>query len=158
MPHIVLEYSKNLSEKVDVSELLTEIHGSLVSEGIDKARLKTRAIAVEHSVVGDANVDQGYMAHIELRLLEGRSKKVKNQYFGIILKSTNENWKPFEVKFTINENGKGDYFTRPVLVLHKFNKNLFWGIPLTTKIKNNPFFRIKVGKNTITLFNIRKDL
>jgi len=32
--------------------------------------------------------------------------------------------------------GKGGTFTRPVLVLKKFSKNSFLGIPLTTKIKD----------------------
>jgi len=38
------------------------------------------------------------------------------------------------------QDGKGDSFLRPVLVLRKFNKHLFLGLPLTTKIKNNPFY------------------
>jgi mRNA interferase MazF len=36
--------------------------------------------------------------------------------------------------------GKNERFNRPVLVIRKFNKNLFWGIPLSTKIKDNPFY------------------
>lgn len=36
--------------------------------------------------------------------------------------------------------GKNKLFNRPVLVLKKFNKQLFWGIPLTTKIKDNPYY------------------
>lgn len=40
------------------------------------------------------------------------------------------------------ENGKGTDFRRPVLVFKKFNTDLFWGIPLSTKIKrNNPFYQ-----------------
>jgi mRNA interferase MazF len=38
------------------------------------------------------------------------------------------------------ENGKNTNFERPVLIIRKFNKNLFWGVPLTTKIKDNPFY------------------
>lgn len=30
------------------------------------------------------------------------------------------------------EDGKGDYFVRPVIILRKFNSNIFWGIPLTS--------------------------
>lgn len=33
------------------------------------------------------------------------------------------------------QNGKGEKFARPVIVIKKFNKMLFWGIPLSTKIK-----------------------
>ena len=40
--------------------------------------------------------------------------------------------------------GKGDNFTRPVLVLMKFNagKSLFLGVPLTSKFKNSPYTHI----------------
>ena len=38
------------------------------------------------------------------------------------------------------EDGKGELFSRPVLVIKKFNKHLFWGIPLSTQIKENEFY------------------
>jgi len=38
------------------------------------------------------------------------------------------------------ENGKSELFSRPVLIIRKFNKNLFWGVPLTTKIKDTPYY------------------
>lgn len=36
--------------------------------------------------------------------------------------------------------GKGERFTRPVLVVRKFNQSIFLGVPLTTRIKDNPFY------------------
>lgn len=39
------------------------------------------------------------------------------------------------------ENGKGDDYSRPILIVKKFNKNIFLGVPLTTKIKNNPYYQ-----------------
>lgn len=36
--------------------------------------------------------------------------------------------------------GKGDDFTRPVLVLKKFTTTMFFGIPLSTQPKNGSFF------------------
>jgi mRNA-degrading endonuclease toxin of MazEF toxin-antitoxin module len=41
------------------------------------------------------------------------------------------------------ENGKGEEFHRSVLVFKKFNRNIFWGIPMSTKIKDGPYY-IKV--------------
>lgn len=38
------------------------------------------------------------------------------------------------------ENGKNKNFNRPVLIIKKFNHHLFWGIPLTTKIKNDKYY------------------
>lgn len=37
-------------------------------------------------------------------------------------------------------NGKGDKFTRPVLVLRKLSPSMFFGIPLTTKQKHGAWF------------------
>jgi mRNA interferase MazF len=38
------------------------------------------------------------------------------------------------------ENGKGQSFSRPVLVLRKYNNKIFLGVPLTTKIKESPHY------------------
>jgi mRNA interferase MazF len=40
------------------------------------------------------------------------------------------------------QDGKNSLFERPVLVLRKFNKEMFWGVPLSTKVKpgNNFYF------------------
>lgn len=38
------------------------------------------------------------------------------------------------------ENGKSEVFSRPVLIVRKFNKNLFWGVPLTTQVKDNKYY------------------
>ena len=45
------------------------------------------------------------------------------------------------------EYGKGAMFSRPVLVLKKYNKNLFFGIPLTTKVKDNVYYSRLVFKD-----------
>ncbi len=49
----------------------------------------------------------------------------------------------------LEQNGKGENFERPVLVLKKFNKHIFLGIPLTTKNKNinlSFYFKLKGAK------------
>ena len=38
------------------------------------------------------------------------------------------------------QNGKGQKFNRPVLVIKKFNRRLFWGIPLSSKIKDSAHY------------------
>jgi dTDP-4-dehydrorhamnose 3,5-epimerase len=65
------------------------------------------------------------------------------------------------------QNGHGDDFKRPVLVYKKFNKFIFLGIPLTSKIKNDIFHtEFEYKKDTksfailsqIKLFDIRRAL
>lgn len=36
--------------------------------------------------------------------------------------------------------GKGWDFVRPVLIIRKFNKSLFLGIPLSSRLKRNPYY------------------
>lgn len=38
------------------------------------------------------------------------------------------------------QNGKGHEFSRPVLVVKKLNKQLFFGVPLSTSIKHGNYF------------------
>lgn len=38
------------------------------------------------------------------------------------------------------EDGKGDNFGRPVVVFRKFNNEVFWGVPLTTRAKKGRFY------------------
>ncbi len=38
------------------------------------------------------------------------------------------------------QNGKGDEFLRPVIILKKFSKNVFIGIPLTKTVKDTKFY------------------
>lgn len=42
------------------------------------------------------------------------------------------------------ENGKSDVFSRPVLVVRKFNKHIFLGVPLTSKVKEHHKFYHKI--------------
>ena len=68
------------------------------------------------------------------------------------------------------QNGKGDKFLRPVVVLKVFNRYLFFGVPLTSKIKKGSFFETiefthknKTYKNSAILiqskvFDIRRTL
>ncbi len=48
------------------------------------------------------------------------------------------------------QNGKGVYFRRPVLIVKKFNNNLFWGVPMSTVIKDNKYYVI------VTLQNVKQ--
>lgn len=49
-------------------------------------------------------------------------------------------WCSIGINIGDEENGKSEQFSRPVLVFKKFNQNLFWGIPLSSKNKNNDYY------------------
>jgi mRNA interferase MazF len=53
-------------------------------------------------------------------------------------------WCNIGVNIGDEEDGKSEFFSRPVLIIHKFNKKVFWGIPLTAQVKDNPnYHKIK---------------
>ena len=49
-------------------------------------------------------------------------------------------WCSIGVNVGHEQDGKNEKFNRPVLVVKKFNRRLFWGVPLTTQIKDNPHY------------------
>lgn len=79
MPHIIVEYSRNLGEIIEVSDLILKLHSTLADEGIDKERIKTRALACDYVAVGNHDL-HGHMLHATLLLLEGRDLPTKKQY------------------------------------------------------------------------------
>ena len=49
-------------------------------------------------------------------------------------------WASIGVNVGHEEDGKNEAFSRPILITKKFNSRLFWGVPLTTQIKENPHY------------------
>ena len=78
MPHIIVEYSDALSDDVDFQVLIEEMHSAL-SEYVEAARIKSRAVKIEHYSVGKWG-KSGSMVHITLLLLEGRDVATKKLY------------------------------------------------------------------------------
>lgn len=60
----------------------------------------------------------------------------KEQYF----KERDVFWASIGVNIGYEQDGKGEIFSRPVLIIKKYNKNIFFGVPLSTKIKDGTFF------------------
>ena len=60
----------------------------------------------------------------------------KEQYF----KERDIFWASIGVNIGYEQDGKGEIFSRPILVVKKYNKNIFFGVPLSTKIKEGTFF------------------
>jgi mRNA interferase MazF len=56
------------------------------------------------------------------------------------------------------QDGKGDNFTRPVVILKKFNRNICLAVPLSTKLKEHPFYHeifFKGSKQSALLLQMR---
>lgn len=75
MPHIIVEYSKNLDDAMDIQGLLDALHEAMIATGIaDTAAIRTRAIRLDHYCVADRNPKNGFV-QITLRLREGRPQE-----------------------------------------------------------------------------------
>jgi len=48
-------------------------------------------------------------------------------------------WCSLGINVGYEQDGKHDSFERPILVLRKFNKDVVLAVPLTTRIKQNPY-------------------
>ncbi|MEK7116539.1 MAG: type II toxin-antitoxin system PemK/MazF family toxin [Patescibacteria group bacterium] len=48
-------------------------------------------------------------------------------------------WCSLGVNIGSEEDGKGENYLRPVLILRKFNKSVFYGLPITSKPKDDQF-------------------
>jgi 5-carboxymethyl-2-hydroxymuconate isomerase len=73
MPHLRLEYSANVKEKVKPKELFSACHRILVDTvNADLFRCQSRAIPCDLFHVGEGSPDEAFI-HLEILLLEGRS-------------------------------------------------------------------------------------
>ena len=51
-------------------------------------------------------------------------------------------WCTLGINIGSEEDGKGSNYLRPVLVVRKFNKDIFYGLPITSNKKDNKFHLI----------------
>jgi len=72
MPHLIIEYSKNLEPDIQLRALMEDLHAALgEAETVDPNRIKSRAIAYDHVMVGTDN-QSNKMVHVAVLMLDGR--------------------------------------------------------------------------------------
>ncbi len=70
-----------------------------------------------------------------------KKKKINNkEHLAPLFKERDIWWLSVGVNVGFEEDGKHENFVRPVLILKKFNRMLFLGIPLSKQIKENPYY------------------
>jgi len=73
--------------------------------------------------------------HKKKEILNGRSD-MKDVYF----REKEVWWCALGVNIGFEQDGKGDEFRRPILILKKFNQFVVLAVPLTSKIKDNKYY------------------
>ena len=77
MPHIQIDYSANLENRLDMAALCTVMRDAAVATGIlPLAGIRVRATACTHVVIADGNPDHAFL-DISLRLRGGREAEAK---------------------------------------------------------------------------------
>jgi 5-carboxymethyl-2-hydroxymuconate isomerase len=72
MAHIVIEYSANLRERLDLQAFLEAVHGAAVGTGVFPiGGIRTRAYEAQHYIVADGHPDNAFV-HISLKVGHGR--------------------------------------------------------------------------------------
>jgi 5-carboxymethyl-2-hydroxymuconate isomerase len=73
MPHIMIDYSPNLSARLDIDGLCRALRDAALQTSIlPLAGIRVRATACDHVVIADGNPDHAFL-DISLRLRGGRS-------------------------------------------------------------------------------------
>ena len=67
-------------------------------------------------------------------------KQIDERKKSINFKEREVYWTRIGENIGFEQNGKGEQFSRPVLVLKKFTKDMFFGVPLSTTIRDGSFF------------------
>ena len=76
MPHLILEH--NIEDEEAVKYVCKKLHGCLAKqETVKLESIKTRSVFVSSLVVGTGTKTQNF-AHLNLKLLMGRSEDLKN--------------------------------------------------------------------------------
>jgi 5-carboxymethyl-2-hydroxymuconate isomerase len=77
MPHVTVEYSANLDDKVDMKGLCETIRKAMLATGIfETGAVRVRAIRCDAYAIADALPENAFI-DISLRMGEGRSMEVK---------------------------------------------------------------------------------
>lgn len=89
------------------------------------------------------NFDNWFNLKKQVNCLRRRSFKVKEIWFVMLGQNIG-----------CEQNGSGENFMRPVNVLKKFNRETFWGVPLTTRLKvGTKYFAIGDSRNSVALLS-----
>ncbi len=85
MPHVVIEYSANVADHVDISALVDAVHSAALATGLPAlAALRTRAVGRDHYRIADGQANHAFVA-IAARIGPGRSDDDKSSFLETVL-------------------------------------------------------------------------
>ena len=119
MPHLTIEYTRNLRPVSRFKALFGRLHAVLADlGGIKKGNCKSRAVEVDQFYVGEGTADAAFV-HADVRLLEGRSEAIKQDIGRAILAVLRESFpapdyiRDLQITVEIQEIQRSMYFKYP---------------------------------------------
>ena len=76
----------------------------------------------------------------DFRKWHGQKEKIHEGKGRVFFHESEVWWCALGANVGFEEDGKNETFERPVLVYRKFNKEVFWALPITTKEKAGKFY------------------
>lgn len=77
MPHLIVEYSANLEDKVDIQNLVRTIHAAALETGLfPLGGIRTRAHRCDHYEIADGHPDNGFV-HLTGKIGPGRDLQAR---------------------------------------------------------------------------------
>ncbi|MGJ8529593.1 5-carboxymethyl-2-hydroxymuconate Delta-isomerase [Maritalea sp.] len=90
MPHFSLEYSSNLDEIINISDLCDALRVAGIETGVfPMAGMRVRAFACDHYSIADGKADRGFI-DLSVRLRGGRSLEVRKTATQAIFKAAED--------------------------------------------------------------------
>jgi 5-carboxymethyl-2-hydroxymuconate isomerase len=109
MPHLNIEYSANLADKLDIQALVDRIHETALSTGVfPLGGVRTRAEARTHYRIANGDPAAGYI-HMLVRIGAGRDLETRrsagDRIFGALCDFTQELYdrQPLALSFELHE-------------------------------------------------------
>lgn len=79
MPHVMLEYSGNVREDLDVPGLFVELHALLATAGEFRVQdFKSRAVRMNDYFIGDGTYEQAFV-NLDIRTFAGKSEELRGR-------------------------------------------------------------------------------
>lgn len=77
MPHLIIEYSRNLEEDCDIAELVAVAHKTAQASPVfNPVAVRTRAIPVDHYLIADGDPARAFI-QLYIRIKPGRPTETK---------------------------------------------------------------------------------
>jgi 5-carboxymethyl-2-hydroxymuconate isomerase len=90
MPHITVEYSVNIEEKLDIDRFLEAMHAAVQGVGLSEiAGLRTRAEPRQHYRIADNDPANAFIA-ILVRIAQGRSPETHRKLLDTVCAAANK--------------------------------------------------------------------